>query len=73
MQVFVVGLASRWMENELHHACSGQWKVPRFACSQVPTPPPGCKFIPGWGGLLITQLPGEHQVREQLRDMFISF
>jgi hypothetical protein len=30
-------------------------------------------FIPGWSNLLIAQVPGERWVREQLRDMFISF
>lgn len=61
------------MGRELQHAWSRELKVPCFAGPQTPTPPPGGKFIPAWGGLLITPFPGEQQVRERLRDMFIFF
>lgn len=41
--------------------------------STAPPPLPCCDFVPSPGGLLPAQLPGECWLREQLRDMFISF
>lgn len=60
---------------ELRCTWSEELKVPCFGGLWTPTPPPGCNSVPGWGGMLIIQFPGEraHPVREQLRDMFISF